>query len=231
LAARARVAPGDTVTLVVGGATLRLMVSGLLATGEAEDDEAILPLALLQRATGLVGKVSLATFAVDGGLPAVERAAARLETAVPGASARPLRPIAAAQGAILARLEKMMLALTLVVLALSGLCLATTLMGMVLEREPEIALFRALGAGDADVTRMVVGEVTLLGLVGAGLGLGAGALLARMVGARLFGAAIEMRPAVAPWVATIALAVAWTAVLVPLRRALAIRPAAALRGE
>ncbi len=231
LAARARVAPGDPVTLEVGGATLRLTVSGLLATGEAEDDEAVLPLALLQRATGLTGKVSLATFAVDGGLPAVERAAARLETAVPGASARPLRPIAAAQGAILARLEKMMLALTLVVLALSGLCLATTLMGMVLEREPEIALFRALGAGDADVTRIVVGEVTLLGLLGAGLGFGAGALLARIVGTRLFGAAIEMRLAVAPWVAAIALAVAWTAAFVPLRRALAIRPAAALRGE
>lgn len=231
LAQRAGVATGDIVALELGGTTLRLTVAGILATGESEDDEALVPLVVLQRATGLDGRVSLATFAIDGGLPAVERAAARLAAAVPASAARPLRPIAAAQGAILSRLERLMLALTLVVLALSGLCLATTLMGMVLEREPEIALFRALGAGDGDVTRMVLGEVTLLGILGAGLGVAIGALLARLVGARLFGAAIEPRLAVLPWVTAIALLLAWGSALLPLRRALAIRPAAALRGE
>jgi putative ABC transport system permease protein len=150
---------------------------------------------------------------------------------VPGSAARPLRPIAAAQGAVLGRLERMMLLLTLVVLILSGLCLATTLMTMVVERESEIGLLRALGAGDRDVVRMVAGEVTLLGLIGGLLGVALGAVGARLIGRGLFGAAIDPRADVVPWVLLIAIAVCWVAVVVPLRRALAIRPALALRAE
>jgi putative ABC transport system permease protein len=231
LAMRAGLEPGARATLTLTSATLPLTVTGVVSSGEAEDDEVFVPLAALQAATGLQGRVSLAAFAVDGGVAAVERAASRLERAVPGSSARPLRPIAAAQGAVLARLQRMMLLLTLVVLILSGLCLATTLMAMVVERESEIGLLRAMGAGDRDVVRMVVGEVTLLGVIGALLGVGLGAAGARLIGTSLFGAAIDPRAGVVPWVLVIALVVCWASVLVPLRRALAIRPALALRAE
>ena len=48
---------------------------------------------------------------------------------------------------------------------------------------------------------------------------------------RLFGAAVDPRLQVIPMVLLTALLVCWVAVLVPLRRALTIQPAAALRGE
>jgi putative ABC transport system permease protein len=231
LASRAGLEPGATATLTLSPAALPLLVTGIVSTGEAEDEQVFLPLAALQEATAMQGRVSLAAFAVDGGVAAVEAAAARLERVVPGSAARPLRPIAAAQGAVLGRLERMMLLLTLVVLILSGLCLATTLMTMVVERESEIGLLRALGAGDRDVVRMVAGEVTLLGLIGGLLGVALGAVGARLIGRGLFGAAIDPRADVVPWVLLIAIAVCWVAVVVPLRRALAIRPALALRAE
>jgi putative ABC transport system permease protein len=232
LARRAGLVAGGEATVglaTAGDRTLR--VAGIVSTGEAEDDQIFVPLALAQEMTGLAGRLSLATYAVDGGTGAVTRAAARLEAGVPGSSARPLRPIAAAQGAILGKLNRMMLLLTVVVLTLSALCLTTTLMGMVVEREPEIGLMRSLGAGDGDVLRIFLGEVTLLGLAGGAAGVLLGAAGARLIGARLFGAAIEARPAMAPFVFLIALLVCWTAVLLPLRRALAIQPAAALRSE
>ena len=232
LARRAGLEPGTRAAIVfptAGERTLR--VAGVVSTGEAEDDQIFVPLALAQEMTGRVGRLSLATYAVDGGTEAVTRAAARLEAAVPGSSARPLRPIAAAQGAILGKLNRMMLLLTAVVLTLSALCLTTTLMGMVVEREPEIGLMRSLGAGDGDVLRIFLGEVTLLGLAGGTAGVLLGAAGARLIGTRLFGAAIEARPAMAPVVFLIALLVCWAAVLLPLRRALAIQPAAALRSE
>jgi len=231
LAARAGLEPGAAATLVLSSLTLTLTVSGIVATGESEEDQVFVPLAPLQQATALPGKVSLAAYAVDGGVAAVEGAAAHLERAVPGSAARPLRPIAAAQGAVLGRLERMMFLLTLVVLVLSGLCLTTTLMAMVVERESEIGLLRAMGAGDRDVLRMVVGEVTLLGVAGGLLGVALGAAGARLIGQRLFGAAIDPRAGVVPWVLLIAIAVCWASVVVPLRRALAIRPAMALRTE
>jgi putative ABC transport system permease protein len=232
LARRAGLEPGAEAAIGFAAAGERtLRVAGVVSTGEAEDDQIFVPLALAQEMTGRVGRLSLAAYAVDGGTGAVTRAAARLEAAVPGSSARPLRPIAAAQGAILGKLNRMMLLLTAVVLTLSALCLTTTLMGMVVEREPEIGLMRSLGAGDGDVLRIFLGEVTLLGLAGGTAGVLLGAAGARLIGTRLFGAAIEARPAMAPFVFLIALLVCWAAVLLPLRRALAIQPAAALRSE
>ena len=233
LARRTGLAPGMRARVVLAGASasLAFTVSGIVSTGEAEDDQAFVPLSRLQEATGLAGRLSLAAYAMDGGPAAAEREARRLEAAIPNASARPLRPIAAAQGAILARLQRMMMLLTAVVLVLSALCLTTTMMAMVVERESEIGLMRSLGAGDGDLLRVFLGEVSLLGLAGATLGLLLGGLAARVIGTRLFGTALEMRLSVAPVVVLIALLVGWIAVIVPLRRALRIQPAAALRGE
>jgi putative ABC transport system permease protein len=233
LADRAGLKLGDEVDVRLAGRgePVKARISGLVRTGEAEDGQVFLPLPVVQAATGLAGRVTLAALQIDGGPDAVTRAAAQLAAVIPGAEARPLRPIAAAQGAILDRLDRMMWLLTAVVLALSALCLATSLLTMVLEREPEIGLMRSLGASRGDVMRMFLGEVTLLGLTGgiAGLLLGMGA--ARLLGPRLFGAAISPRLAVVPAVLGIALVVSWTAVLPPLRRALRIVPAAALKGE
>ena len=244
LAARAGLAPGAGARVVLAAAPARnaaapmqgtdgltLRVAGILSTGEAEDDQIFVPLEALQESTGLGGRVSLVAYAVDGGVQGVDGAARALHAAVPGSAARPLRPIAAAQGLILGKLDRMMVLLTSVVLILSALCLATTLLAMVVEREAEIGLMRSMGAGDGDVVRMFLGEVSLLGLAGGVLGLFLGALGSRLVGERLFGAAVDPRLQVVPMVLLTALLVCWVAVLVPLRRALAIQPAAALQGE
>ena len=125
----------------------------------------------------------------------------------------------------------MMVLLTAVVLVLSGLCLTTTLMSIVIERQTEIGLMRSIGAGDRDILMMFLGEVSLLGALGGTLGLLLGWAGAHLIGRRLFDAAIVARADVAPIVMALALVLCWIAVLVPLRRALAIQPAAALRGE
>lgn len=233
LARRLALAPGDraAIRLESGGDPLAVRVAGTARTGEEEEDQVFVPLALLQARTGLAGRVSLATLFVEGGEAGIERMAPRLEQQVPGSRARPLRPIAAAQGAILDRLDRMTLFMTAVILALAALCLGTTLFTLVVEREAEIGLMRSLGADDGDVARVVLGEVTVLGLAGGVLGLGLGAAAARLLGWRLFDAAIDLRLAVVPMVLAIALGVSWLAVLVPLRRALRIRPAMALRAE
>jgi len=233
LAQRLGIAPGGAATLRLesGGGAIRLRVAALVRTGESEEDQVFVPLPLLQQRTGRAGRISLAALFVPGGAGEIAAAAARLERDVPGSRATPLRPIAAAQGAILDRLDRMTFLMSLIILALAGLCLGTTLFTLVVEREAEIGLMRSLGAGDGDVARIVLGEVTLLGLAGGTLGLLLGALAARLVGHRLFGAPIDPRLSVVPLVLGIALVVSWVAVLVPLRRALLIRPAAALRAE
>jgi len=231
LARRAGAVPGGNVEIRAAGRAATLPVSGVVETGEAEDEQAFVPLALLQEITGEAGRVSLLAMSVDGGPEAVDRIGAAIDRSLPQARARPLRAIALAQGAILDRLDRMMILLTLVVLVLSGLCLITTLMSMVVERESEIGLARAIGAGDAEIFRMFLGEVGLLGVLGALAGLLFGSGLTRLIGARLFGAAIEPRAGVIPAVLGTSLAICLVAVYLPLRRALSVQPAAALRGE
>jgi len=231
LARRAGAPEGRDVDVRAGSGGATLSVSGLVETGEAEDEQAFIPLSVLQGITGQAGRVSLLAVSVDGGAEAADRAGAAITSALPGTRARPLRAIALAQGAILDRLDRMMLLLTLVVLVLSGLCLITTLMSMVVERESEIGLARAIGAGDGEIFRMFLGEVGLLALLGALAGLAAGAGLTRLIGARLFGAAIDPSPAVVPAVLIASIAMCLVAVYLPLRRALSVQPAAALRGD
>jgi putative ABC transport system permease protein len=208
-----------------------ITVTGILSTGESEDEQVLVPLPFLQERAGLQGRISLAALSVDGGAEAVGRAAKAIQEALPGASARPLWQVAAAQGAILGKLDRLMLFLTFVVLLLCGLCVMTTLLSIVLERENEIGLMRSIGAGDGEILMMFLGEVSLLGIFGGALGLALGAAAARVVGARLFGAAIEAPLSVVPAVLAVSLALCWLAVLLPLRRALAVQPATALRGE
>jgi putative ABC transport system permease protein len=230
LAARAGLQPGD-LAAVRAGAAAALRVAGIVSTGESEDERIFVPLPVLQELTGLRGRVSFAALSIEGGPAAVESAAAKIAGAFPGVTARALRPIALAEGAILGRLDRMMLLLTLVVLVLSGLCLVTTLMSMVVERESEIGLARAIGAGDGEIFKMFLGEVGLLGTIGALAGIALGAGLVRLIGSRLFGAPIEPRLSIVPAVLGASLLICLVAVIIPLRRALSIQPAAALRGE
>lgn len=231
LARRGGVGPGASVVVGLGGREAALAVAGLVSTGEAEDDQVFVPLSFLQEMTGLPGRISLAAISVDGGPEAVARAGRQAEAAIPGSVGRPLPQIAASQGAILGRLDRLMVLLTVVVIALSGICLVTTLMSMVIEREGEIAVIRSLGGGDGELLRMFVGEAVILAVLGALIGLGLAAAGAGFIGARLFGAAIGTRAGTAPIVIAASLALCLLALLVPLRHALAVQPAAALRGE
>ena len=196
------------------------------------DDSVLVALDWLQAAGGMAGRVSGAAVALEARPAEVERFAAALQASAPFAlEARPLVQVSRAQGALLDKIDGLMTVLTMVVLVLAGMCVMTTLMSIVVEREAEIGLMRSLGASNADVLRMLLGESTVLGLVGALLGLGLGMWNAHWMGRQLFGAAIMPRVEVVPWVLGITLGLCWLAVLMPLRRALAVQPATSLRGD
>ncbi|HEU4402116.1 MAG TPA: ABC transporter permease, partial [Candidatus Polarisedimenticolia bacterium] len=90
LVARLGQGPGASLLVRLDGEVRTLRIAGVLATGEAEDEQVIVALPVLQEMTGLAGRVSLAAAAVDGGAKAVERAARAVEAALPEAVARPL---------------------------------------------------------------------------------------------------------------------------------------------
>lgn len=230
LAGRLNLAVGQTARLTIADQHAELTVAGLVTTGETEDEQLFASLNVIQRMSGARG-LSAVAVRVDAGAREVEQAAARLEAADPAFTARPLRQVSEGQGRLLQRLDLMMALLSALMLAMTILCVMTTLISIVVERQSEIGLMRSLGAGDGEILLMLLGEATLIGLAGGLLGYGLGFAGARVLGRQLFGAAITARPEVIPWVVAMALVICWAGTLVPLRRALAIQPAHALRGE
>ena len=98
------------------------------------------------------------------------------------------------------------------------------------QRAHEIGVRVALGAQRADILRLIVGQAMALTLVGVGLGLGAALVLTRTMRGLLFEVSAS-DPSVFVGVALLLTSVAFTASLIPARRATRIDPLIALRYE
>ncbi|MEU9047816.1 MULTISPECIES: FtsX-like permease family protein [unclassified Kitasatospora] len=107
---------------------------------------------------------------------------------------------------------------------------------LVAQRTRELGLLRALGAGRRQVTRSVLTEALLLGVVGSTLGLGAGIGLAALLkslissfGVDLSGTALVINPLTPAAAYGVGVLVTLVAAYLPARRAARISPMAALR--
>jgi putative ABC transport system permease protein len=94
----------------------------------------------------------------------------------------------------------------------------------------EFGVRKALGAGRSDLTRLVLGEGTRLALLGTLAGLAAAALVGGALQGLVYGVSARDLPTLGA-AGLLLLAVAALATYVPARRAAAVDPAVALRGE
>jgi putative ABC transport system permease protein len=224
------VAPGAPLRVRFGGRTVTWRAGAPLTAGGANDAAWWVPLADLQQLAGLEERVSVAEVRVGGGPRDAERVAARL--AQDGrVRAEVLHALAATEAGLLARTRRLMTLVTAAALIAAFLCAFGTLTDLALERRREIALMKSLGATRRHFMRMLVAESLVIGTVGGLAGIALGQTLARLIGRRVFDAAITPRWEVAPLVLAISIAVATLSALGPLRRVLAIEPAAVLKGD
>jgi putative ABC transport system permease protein len=101
---------------------------------------------------------------------------------------------------------------------------------MVTERQREIGIRMALGAGSGQVVRLVLGQGMGMAVVGIGLGVLGALGLSRLVASLLFGVS-PADPATFGAVAAVIALVATVACVVPTRRATRVDPLAAIRTE
>ncbi len=207
------------------------VVTGIVTTGEAEDGQVFVNLPLLQYALRQEGEVSLLAVNAVGRFEQVEQLARDIERRWEGLEARPLRRIALAEGRILSKIEWMLLASTTLILIISALGVMTTMMAVVVERQREIGLMKALGAQRGEILSLFLSEAFIFAFLGGWLGYLGGVLCSRLVGERLFHAHISPRPETIPGILGVALLICGLAAYAPIKRALAIEPAAVLRGE
>jgi putative ABC transport system permease protein len=206
-------------------------VTGVVSTGASEDDQVFVPLSSLQKLAGLGGKISVVELSVPGETGEIETAVKQLGETLPGVEVRPLRQIVYSSGKVLGAIRWMMLSLTALIVIIIALCVMATMTAIVLERRKEIAVMKALGAGDRLLMELFLTEAAGLGLVGALIGFGAGVALAEWVARQLFDVSLTPSGWTFPAVLLSGAFVAVGATLLPVRMVRRVETAAVLRGE
>jgi len=243
---------GDEITLELAGQPAKLRVSGLLGTGGDEDRQIFVPLAWLQQATGrgkvfrqlqisaLVspddefsrrrpGSMTPAEFDRWYCTPYVSSIAHQVQEVLPGSRADVVRRVAQAESAILGRVERLLQLVSLAALLGAVLAVLSTMTTTVLERRPEIALMKALGADSFSLGALFLAEAAGLGLLGGALGYGLGLAGAQWIARSIFGAAVTANPVLLPLMLGLATAAAVVGTLAPLRTVQRTDPALVLK--
>jgi putative ABC transport system permease protein len=250
-------AVGSTIEISPLGAgreRIPVVVTGVVSTGGPEDDAILVPLSLAQRISGHAGQfrqlfVSALTKPEDAFSerdpasmtpveydrwfcsPYISSIGTQIEQVLPGSNARAIRRVAETEGRVLTRVSGLLWLVTIAALVAAALAVAATSAATVIERRSEVGLMKALGATNLMVGGIFLAEQFVLAITGGAIGFLLGSLLARVLGASVFGTPASLRLVLLPIVLGLATAVVLLGSVIPLRRASRFEPAPILRGE
>lgn len=253
LARRLNVAPGGEITSVVRGRSQVFKVVGVVTTGSYEEEQLFAPLVTVQsllQQQGNVSRVLVSALTVPMDAfgkkdPAtmskdeyekwyctayVTSVAKNVEEVMAGSRAKPIWQIASAEGALLKKLNSVMLLLTVLALGASATAVSTSLMASMAERSPEIALMKAVGADRFQISAIFVGETLIISLAGGVVGYVLGDQLAEIISRTVFNSTIASPLWLFPTALISAFVVAIAGSVAPLRRALLVEPVRVLKG-
>lgn len=249
-ASRSGVKKGDSLKL--DGADF--VVSGIVDTGGAEDDQVLMDIDTLQEFKGLRGKVSkvlvsalttpMDEFAYKDQTTMskaeyekwyctgyVTSIAKQLEEVFHNSRVKPIWQVAATEGKVLEKLSFLMYLLCFISLSASALGVSTTMIMSLLRRVDEIGLMKAVGADSAKIIAIFLSEGVVIGIAGgfAGYLLSIGA--AKFIGIKVFNTAFEHRAVLFPVALGSALFISLSGMVLPIKRALRIKSAVVLKGS
>jgi putative ABC transport system permease protein len=232
LARRAGIATGARVRIesLDDARAIEVVAGPSLEAGGPDDEAWWIPLAEAQRLGGLAGRVSVAQARIEGDARAALVVARVIEEGG-SLAALPLHALTATEGLLLERMRRLMALVTIAALVAAGLCAFGSLTDLALERRREIALMKALGATQAEVVRQFAVESIAIGVIGGVAGWLLGLGMAEIIGKEVFHAVIVPRWEIALIVMALSLLVAGIASLGPVKLALGVEPALALKGD
>jgi putative ABC transport system permease protein len=249
LAAKLAKHAGDTIE--VNGQ--KRTISGILSTGNVEDDQVVAPLAVAQQILGrprAVRRVYVSALTKPPDAlsardpktmspevydrwycsPYVESIAYQLQEVIPHSHAEQIRQVAQNEGTVLSRIKGLMLLVTLAALFASALAVSAAMATAIFERRVEVGLMKALGAANLTVAAIFFAEALLLALFGGITGFTAGSLLAHQIGRSIFSSEISIQPVLFPIIIAIAVFVTFAGSAAAIRRAVKFDPVFSLRG-
>jgi len=254
LAEKYGIAVGDTLDLAVGAHKSMATVTGIVTTGDSQDDAILCPLAMAQALAGKPGEfrqlfVSALTKPADALAqkdpntmtptefdrwycsPYITSIGHQIQQILPGTHVETIRRVAETEGRVLSRVSLLLWIVTIAALIAAALAVGATSATTAMERRAEVGLMKALGATNFLVGGLFLSEQLLLATAGGCIGFLLGAGLARELGETVFGVATSPRLVVLPIILAAAAAVALLGSWIPLYRAAHVPPAPILRGQ
>ncbi|MDT3698057.1 MAG: FtsX-like permease family protein [Thermincola sp.] len=233
VAAKLNLAAGDTVALKdeISGNGVELTVKGIVKTGSTEDNQVFVNLPVAQNLFEVNNQANLVYLSILGKSDELSQSLEKINRVISDVEFRPIKQIAKSEGIILEKIKSLVYLVILIILLSTLLCVATTMMTMVLERRKEIGLRKALGAQNRSIIFEFLGEGLALGLVGGLTGTVLGIGLAQVIGQSVFQSYISFRIEVTLFVILMSLFVTAIASLIPVKTAVHVEPALVLKGE
>ena len=191
---------------------LAFQVTGVLSSGDAMEDELILPLSS-QFFSDELGHLSFKFSRVEISArtkpedafarknpdslspkdheiwycrPYANSIAYQIREAIPGAQAEQVRRVEQSEGNVLKRISGLMWLISAAALLAAGFAVSAAMATAILERRGEIGLMRSLGASKGAIAFLFYTETGLLAILSGSLGYLAGSGLAAWLGARIF---------------------------------------------
>jgi putative ABC transport system permease protein len=257
VAARHNLKVGDSITVQAGNQRKGFTVEGIFNAGGDEDEAIYVPLPAAQELTGrpgLVSRVEVSALTTpDNELSRraaqdprslsikewetwyctayVSASCYQIDEVIRDAVSKPIRQVAESEGVVLEKTQLLMLLITILSLAGSALGISNLVTASVMERANEIGLLKAIGAHDGPISRLVLMEILITGIIGGVGGYFAGLGFARIIGQSVFNASIDIKPMVIPLVAALVFLVTMAGSIPSIRLLLSLRPAEVLHGR
>jgi putative ABC transport system permease protein len=208
-----------------------MTVAGILhETGSSDDYQVFVPIKMAQEAfdrQGVVSSVDVRALCIA--CP-VEDIASEINMMVPGVRALAVKQIAMTEMDMMDRINRFMLALAGITLAVGMFGVVNTMTTSVHERIRDIGIMRAVGASRNQIVRTFIYEAVIVGILGGIFGYVAGTLLAYGIGPIIFpGGGCKLCAPVLGLSLVLAILVAVVATLYPAFRATRIRVADSFR--
>ncbi len=256
LAKAKNISAGDEITVKNENNAVTLKVTGIYEAGDDEDNYIYTTLSSVQKLTntdGLFQKAEVSAITSPDDELAVKAAknpslltgdeydlwyctayvssiCFQIQEAIPEASATAVLKIADSEGKILEKTELLMSLITLMSLIGATLGISNLVTSGVMERSQELALLKAVGAKNGQVTGLVLTETIVTAILGTVAGYFLGYAFAQVIGHTVFSSSIDMNGMVAFIVSVLIVAVTLVGSIPAIRIVLRLRPSEVLHG-
>lgn len=210
---------------------LELDIVGILETGGTEEEYIYLNYDDVTYITFSNRGYDLVELSISGTSDKLKSYVDLINNSSTNLNAKLVKRVTESESSVLTKLQSLVFIVTVVVLVLTMICVATTMTAVIAERRKEIGLRKALGASNKDIVKEFMFEGLVLGTIGGIFGSILGYVFALVISLNVFSSAITFRPLLVPITIIAAIAVSAISCLIPVRTAVKVEPALVLKGE